>query len=186
MFVIGSAVKFFGGLKAGKAAKEAGRQEFERNEFNAKIAELQAGDAIQRGVDEQSKHRAQVRGLVGTQRAGYAAQNIDVGVGSAVDVQADAAFLGELDAQQIMANAEREAWGYDVQATDARAQGLYALQNGNSAGNAAYFNATANLITETTLYADKYMQGKGPKPPKPPTRTPAPKSSRSFATGYQE
>jgi hypothetical protein len=170
VFLFGAATKFFGGILSGRAAKRAGRMEFERNEFNSKIAELQADDAIQRGVDASSRQRMATRQVVGTQRAGYAAQNIDVNYGSAVDVQADATFLGELDAQQITANAEREAWGYDVQSADYRAAGLYALENGNSAGNAAYFQAAGNLATDVTLLADKYGWPKQGKTP-PPTST---------------
>jgi hypothetical protein len=156
----GAALKFIGGIISGKGAKEAGRLEQERLNFNADIADLQAADAEQRGVEAVSNQRAATRQVIGTQRAGYAAQNVDVHVGSAVDVAADAALLGELDAQTIQRNAEREAWGYRAQAVDRRMAGNVARQSGNSQGNAAYFGAAGTLISDASLLADKY----GPKP----------------------
>lgn len=101
-------------------------------EFNAKVAELQAKDALVRGAQDESKFRASVRGLIGTQRADYAASNIDVSYGSAADVQAETAFQGELDALTIHTNTAREAWGYRVEAANQRAGG-----GGGTGNNAA-------------------------------------------------
>jgi hypothetical protein len=164
----GLGMQAFGGIMAGRAAKRAGKAEAERLEYNADIADLQAADALQRGVDAAGKQRAVTRQVIGTQRAGFAGQNVDVNVGSAVDVQADAALLGEHDAQQITANAEREAWGYRVEAVDRRLAARNARQNGNAAGNAAYFQTAGTLMTGTGLLAEKY----GWPPPKP-TSTPS-------------
>jgi len=71
----------------------------------AEIADLQAKDAIERGALDEQRFRQSIRATIGAQRAGFAGANIDVGYGSAVDVQADAAFLGELDALTLRNNA---------------------------------------------------------------------------------
>ena len=81
-------------------------------EFNAGLAEMKAKDALYRGREEERRFRDEVRGLIGTQRTLYAAGNVDVGSGSALDVQTDTAYQGELDALQIRVNASREAWGF--------------------------------------------------------------------------
>jgi len=114
-------------VKAGGQAKRAGQLEQRAaeseavlSEFNAAVAQAQAEQAIARGAAEESTFRSGVRGLIGTQRAGLAAGNVDVGFGSALDVQADTAYLGELDALTIRNNASLEAWGYKVQAEDFR------------------------------------------------------------------
>lgn len=114
-------------IKAGNAAGRAGtaqRRAAEESaglaDFNANIAELQGKDAVERGAIEESRFRSNVKVLIGGQRADLAANNVDVGFGSAADVQGDAAHLGELDALQIRTNAAREAWGYQVQAVDLR------------------------------------------------------------------
>jgi len=101
----------------------AGKKQDEQAQFNAAIAEEQATDAIARGKEEEDRYRAQVRSRIGTTRAAFASQGVDVGSGSAVDVQADQAYLGELDALQIRNNAAREAWGYRVEATNYRDAG---------------------------------------------------------------
>jgi hypothetical protein len=123
----GVALNAFGQKKQGDAAKAAGEaqkraadKQAEITDYNAQVAELQATDAVDRGEDAANRYRTQVRGVIGTQRANIAAGNVDVSFGSAVDVQADAAFLGELDAMQLKTNAAREAWGYKVEASNYR------------------------------------------------------------------
>lgn len=172
LLIGGSLFKFFGGLFAGQGAKRAGRMEADRLNFNAEIAELQAQDAEQRGVDAAGKQRAVTRQVIGTQRAGFAAQNVDVNVGSAIDVQADAALLGELDARTIEHNAAREAWGYRATAIDRRLAANVAKQTGQAQGNAAIVGAAGTLISDVGLLADKYGWGK------PKTSQPQPQASR--------
>ena len=134
---IGSAIfNAIGQAKAGNAAKELA-------EFNAHVADLQAEDALSMGEDEAQRFRAGVRGLIGRQRAGFAAQNIDVGVGSPVEVVADAAFLGELDALTIKTNAARAAWGYRVQGENFR-------RGGSNAQTASRFGAAASIVGGAT------------------------------------
>lgn len=82
---------------------------------NAGIARLQSQDALERGRLLEQRHRIDTRRLIGDQRAYMAAQGIDVNRDSALDVQADTAAMGELDALTIRNNAVREAWGYEVQ-----------------------------------------------------------------------
>lgn len=130
--IAGAGVSAYGQVKAGRESKAAA-------EYNAQIADTQAEDALVRGRDEESRFRQELKGLIGSQRAGFAAQNIDVGSGSAVDVQADAAYLGELDALTIRSNAAREAWGYKVQAQGQRTAG-------SEASRAAKFGAASTLL----------------------------------------
>ena len=116
--------------KAGEAERRAAEASADLAEYNAAVADLQATDAVARGAEDESRFRTTVRGLIGSQRAGLAAGNVDVGWGSAADVQADAAFLGELDALTIRTNAAREAWGYQVQAEDLRKRATIAREEG--------------------------------------------------------
>lgn len=116
--------------RAAEATARAAESTAQLAEYNAAVAELQARDAEQRGALEANRYRAMVRQVIGAQRAGFAAGNIDVGYGSAVDVQTDTAFLGELDALTIRTNAAREAWGYRVEAADLRQRAVIARQEG--------------------------------------------------------
>jgi hypothetical protein len=170
--VIGSlAAQAYSSYKQGKAAKKAGEagqtaaeSQADLADYNAQVATVQADDAVARGGEEESRFRAGTRGLIGTERAGQAAGNVDVGYGSALDVQADTAYLGELDALTIRTNAAREAWGYKVQAEDlharariARRTGVMVAETGRAQANAAYLGGASNLLAgSANLYQAKY------------------------------
>ena len=85
---------------------------------NAAEAERQAKDRIAAGDLEASQIHSATNQLVGTQRAAYAAQGVDVSRGSAAIVQQQTKALGELDAITLRSNAIREAYGYKRQAMD--------------------------------------------------------------------
>lgn len=146
LIVGGAATSAVGQKKAGTAAKKAGAMTGDLMDYNAQIADLQAADALERGALSEEHYREMVRGVIGQQRAGFAAQGVDVASGSALDVQADAAQLGELDALQIRQNAMREAWGYKVQAYDLRARGEIARKTGQAQASAANWGAAGTLI----------------------------------------
>jgi hypothetical protein len=171
----GIATQAYGQVKAGQAAKQAGLDqqrvaelEAQQSEYNANIADLQASDAITRGQIEESRYRTQVRGLIGAQRAGFAGQNVDIKTGSAAAVQADSAYLGEIDAQMIRANAKREAFGYSAQADDLRhtaqvqrAGGELDARAGRNAATAGDIAAAGSILTGTSsLLLSKYGWGR--------------------------
>ena len=136
----------------GAAQQKAANEQADLADYNASVADLQASDALERGTIAEDRYRSQVKGVVATQRSGEAAGNIDVGFGSSVDVQKDAAFLGELDALTIRTNAAREAWGYQVQAADLRHSAQIARDTGVYAAAAgAQANANANLAVAGTI-----------------------------------
>lgn len=155
--IAGMGISAYGQYRAGKAAQAAAESEAQQHEFNAQVAELQAEDAIARGRDEESQFRRGVRALIGSQRAGFAGQGVKVGVGSAADVAADTAFLGELDARQIRANAQREAWGFQVEAADRRMAADVARKGGRAAASAGKWAAAGTLLGGTSsLLAARY------------------------------
>lgn len=132
--------------RVGEIEQEAAEEQAKLAEFNATIAELNADDAIQRGQEEEQRFRAGVRGLIGSQRAAYAASNIDVGFGSALAVQEDTAQLGELDALTIRNNAARESWGFKVEAEDSRRRAKIIRKGGQYAAEAGRVQAASQRI----------------------------------------
>jgi hypothetical protein len=133
----GLGVQAYGQYRAGKASQREGEAQRRAADsqaalldYNAAVADVQAKDAVARGAEEEGKYRQGVRKLIATQRATVAANNVDVSFGSAADVQADAAFLGELDALTIRTNAAREAWGFKVEAEDTRKRAEIARREG--------------------------------------------------------
>jgi hypothetical protein len=167
-------------VQIGAANQEASESEARLSDYNARVAEMQAIDAELRGEWEAERLRNEVNQVIGRQRAGFAAGNIDVGFGSAVDVQADAAMLGELDILTIRSNAAREAWGYRVQGADlaqraaiqrlegknAYKAGQLGLESAKAAGSAAmtaaYLSAGGTLLN----VGSSYLQARYPVVPK--------------------
>ncbi len=142
------------------AQQKAAEANAELDDFNAKVAELQAADAEQRGEIEATRFQQQVRGLIGQQRAGFAASNVDVGFGSAVDVQADSAYLGAIDEGTIRSNAAREAWGLRVEASNYRSKAAISRQTGQYAVEAGAASADA-MRTAGSLSAASTILGTG-------------------------
>jgi hypothetical protein len=131
-----------GGLWTAYGEAQAGRENRAIANWNAGVADLQAQSAIDRGFEAETRHRTEVRGLVGAQRAAYAGQGIDVNDAnaSAGQVQLDTQAIGEQDALTIRNNATLEAWGYRVNAASQRWQGAAAERRGNK-------QATGTIIT---------------------------------------
>lgn len=99
------------------------------SKYNAKIAqnnalinENLAKDAENRGAVDEANHRLKVAQMKSSQRAKFGATGADVNVGSALEVQADTAMMGELDALTIRSNAAREAYGYRGNAANIKSQ----------------------------------------------------------------
>lgn len=186
MAIAGLALGAYGSIRnsqaqsaAGEANKAAADSQATLADYNATVADTQAQDAIQRGAVAEGRYRTSIRGAIGTQRAVQAGNNVDVAFGSSVDTQADAAFLGELDALTIRTNATREAWGYNVQAADlrnrakiARQTGAYAQQAGDAAATSALIGGAGNLLTGTSsLLQTRYGYNQTHMAP-PPSRVP--------------
>jgi hypothetical protein len=139
----GTALNVIGKVKAGNAQDKAAKAD-------AAVGERRAIDVEEAGQEEEARFRAGVRGLIGKQRVGFAAQGVEVSSGSAVDVQADAAYLGELDAIQIKNNAAREAWGIRQDAEQIRRSGSIAKSESR------WGAATSILSTGSSLIEARY------------------------------
>lgn len=84
-------------------------------EQNADVAEAQAQDSINRGNSQADEVRRRNRQAAGTQAATMGATGADLSTGGALDIFGDTAQFGALDALTTVNNAQREAYGYQVQ-----------------------------------------------------------------------
>lgn len=87
---------------------------------NAMLADAQGRDAITRGQTAEVNSRLRTRQLQGNQAAAMAANGVDLSTGSPLNILSDTELMGANDAAVIRNNALREAWGYNVQASNAR------------------------------------------------------------------
>lgn len=167
----GAGYSAMGSLQAGSYQRSVA-------DYNAAVAEYQAQDAITRGAEAERRHRAGTRGLIGAGRASSGAQGQDLNDpdSSAMDIQLEAAYMGELDALTLRNNAAREAWGYKVNAQNSRVQGQIAYADARG-------KAVGTILTTSADYAlKKYGFPKDP----PPTRGSYSRSlSGSFTDPYR-
>lgn len=122
-----------GGLLEGVSAYETGKTRHELMGMNADIADAQARSEMEAGNANAATVRLKGEKIAGQQVSAIGANNLTQG-GTNVDVVADTARANELDALTVQNNANRRAWGFQVQAQGDRYQGKLAEDAGLLSG----------------------------------------------------
>lgn len=117
-----------------------GRYQAEAANESAKVADAQALDAVNRGNSQAEEVRRRNAQAAGTQAATAAATGGDLASGSFLDIFGDTAQFGALDTLTTINNSQREAYGYQVQAANSRAEASSLRRQGN-------IGATGTLLT---------------------------------------
>lgn len=89
---------------------------------NAQLARTASEDALDRGRRDQQLQGRKLAATRGAQTAAMAANGIDTGFGSAVDIANDTAMLGAEDAQTLRENTIRESKGFSIQGANYRSE----------------------------------------------------------------
>lgn len=96
--------------------------------INARIARDNAAYAMAIGEEQALISGMKTRSQISSTKATQGASGVDVNTGSAVDVRASEAELGEFEQENIRHSAERQKYGYDVKALEQEQQkGLYEM-----------------------------------------------------------
>jgi hypothetical protein len=140
----------------GQVAKKVGRN-------NQLLAEQAAQDAERRGNETAMMVRRKGNQVLGAQRAAQAASGLDLGVGTAAELQEQTSFFSDTDQKTARMNAAREAWS-------ARAQGANLRFQGDAAASNADMGAMGTLIGGASQVAGRWYQYGG---------TPAPRNTNS-------
>ena len=122
------------------------------SEINARNAELQAKDAISRGDSAAEEYAKKVNQTVGAQRTAFASQGVDIGYGSAKDIQRETYEIGARDTMTIKNNAFLEAMGYKSQAAEMSRAGRMAQMGARS--EAASTLLAGGMNASSTLYSN--------------------------------
>lgn len=129
-------------------------------EQNRKIAQENAADERQQGIEEARLQRYKTIQKVGAQQAAMAANGIDVSQGTAVDVIDDTATIGELDALQTRYNYERRAQAYEAEAGNFANQANIDKISAQNAVQAGRLNSISNGlagVSSTLAVSDKWF-----------------------------
>ncbi len=148
MSVAGMVSGALGSYFSASAQKSLLSAQAELADINARVAESQARVELMTGQRREQASRLSTAALKGSQRAAMAANGVDLGVGSAAELQATTDLVGEVDAATIHEGAVRSAWGYRTQAT-------------NSANDAVMRRGTAGGISPGTAAMSSLLGSAG-------------------------
>lgn len=109
-----------GSFYSARSTKNQLKYEAAISDINARLSEKAAQQELQRGQFEVGQITRRAGQIKGSQRASMAANGVDLGVGSAAELQASTDLLKEQDVRQIEVNAIAGAWGYRTQGTNYR------------------------------------------------------------------
>lgn len=127
ILAVGAVIGAVGQVRAGRAANETAKS-------NAQVNRIMADDALARGAADEAAQRRKTASFKGEQAAIFGASGAEINTGSSLDILADTAEFGELDALRIRNNAEREAFGFEAGARISETSGKNAQTTGALTG----------------------------------------------------
>jgi hypothetical protein len=116
---------------------------------NAQMAEYAAQDAQRRGEEDAAAIQRKGAALKSAQRVSLASKGLDLGYGTAADLQDQTDFFTQSDVATTRTNAGREAW-------NSRARGQAMLSQGRADATNAMMQAGGSLLSGAGMVADKW------------------------------
>lgn len=144
--VVSTTMGVVGSIQQGEAQKAQMDYQAQVARNNAKIAQANADQKRQEGIEEARTQRMKTLQKVGAQQAALAANGVDISQGTALDMVEDTSAMGELDALTTRYNYETNALGYEQQATNFRNQASLDTFAGQNAYKSGLSNAVATGI----------------------------------------
>jgi hypothetical protein len=153
--VASAAMSAMSAMQQSQAAQDQANYQAQVARNNAIIAQQQADDAQSLARMREREHRTQVKGFKGKQRSILATSGFEANEDDALDILADTAEIGEVDALKIRNKGKREAHRHHLAAQSGQAQaGLFGMQAAQQ--NPAQAGALA-FGTGMAPVADKWM-----------------------------
>jgi hypothetical protein len=146
----------FGSYFAASSQRTLLNAQAEIAEINARVAESQARTELLAGQRREQASRLSTAQLKSSQRTALAANGVDLGEGSAVELQTSTDLMGEIDANTIHANAVRSAWGYRTQATNSTNDAI--MRRGAAAGISPGMSAASSLLGSAGTVASSWYR----------------------------
>lgn len=126
-------------------------------ENNQKLAAYGASQAAASGAAAEEKAGLQRRAIGGAIEAGEAANNIDIGSGSAKDVRTSQSALSDLDALTLRHNTAQQIYGYQIQGSSAGNEATLLQQQAASAPTAGALTAGGSLLSGAGSATNQYF-----------------------------
>lgn len=158
---VGAGAGAYGAYSNSQATKTAYAAQAQVAENNATIAGWQAQDALRRGDRAASASRMRTNQMKGAQRARLAANGVDLGEGSALNILTDTDYFGDVDIDTIKDNAGREAWAIRNQAMGFKNEA--SLMQSRSDSEKPLMAAGTSLLTSAGKVASTWYTPAGKK-----------------------
>lgn len=153
-----------GSIRQARAQSEQMEYQADVARQNQQLAEQQAGAERRQGYENMITQRQETARLIGRQRAAAGASGAVVDVGSNLDLQADTAAQGEIDAINVYNQALDRAYNYDVQAVNYGNQAAAYDASASSAKKAGYINALGTAIGGIATMGSTWAKFKADQP----------------------
>ena len=155
---MGAVTSVVGSFYAVKAQKKALKAQAELDKINARIMEQMAQGELLAGQRKEQASRLQYAAVKSQQRVGLAAGNIDLGEGSALQIQTSTDLMNEIDANTIQANALAAAWGYRMKGVDYSNSAT--TNRASASGLSSLTAAGSTFLTGASQVAESYNRYK--------------------------
>lgn len=149
-----------GGYAQSRAYLSQGKYVGAISDVNAKLADLQAADAIRRGKNEAALVGERGLQVQQQQRTQLAAGGVDVNSGNAAAIQEGTGAMSYLDQLRVTNNAALEAIGYKMEAINLTGQGRMARISGRANSNASLISGGMGFAKDALMGAAIYSKYK--------------------------
>ena len=157
--IVGGVVSGIGAMQQGQAQADAARYQAQVARNNEIIAEEQANATRQEGAIKAQMEDQKSAQLIGKQDAILGASGVDMESGSALAVRQSQAGLARLDALTVRSNAEKKAWGFDVEASNQRAQQQLDYMKASAAEDAGQLGMFSSILGGASSAAKSWSAG---------------------------
>lgn len=124
-------------------------------QYNARVAENQAQEVRRAGTEAENIKRRETAELLSRQQAQLGAAGIELGSGSALQLQESTVTFGEADALRIRSNTAAQISALQTGAELTRAQGVASKRAGYASATGTLLSGTAKFLG--TGVADKWF-----------------------------
>ena len=146
LMIASAAVTAGGQLYSASAQANAANYEAKVADRNAKLAADLAKDSQQATERERLRQYRQVSALKGQQEAALAANGVDLGFGSALQLQRDTAMIGAEDVAEINRAGDERTRGYGISALNYRTEAQANRYKASAAKTAGLFAAGSTIL----------------------------------------
>lgn len=152
---IWAGVQIWAGALEAEQIKQQQKLKERLAEQNALFAEQDAFNAEASGFTDSARYQTTINATIGAQRAGYAAQNVDVNFGTAKEIQNESRLTGVLNQMDMQRRGHERARGFQREASDIR----FGTQMGRIQSTAEASNAfSQGLMSGVNTLASGYSK----------------------------